>query len=73
MKYGIPTKIIEIKSLYDDGRSVVRWGGSGGRVVPGGDGSSARICAITHTVRTGGGLGDEENDEEQKLRPKVDR
>jgi len=30
------------------------------------------MCAITHTARTSGGLCDEENDEEQELRPKVD-
>jgi len=44
-KYGIPTKIIEVvKSLYEDGRSAVRWGG----VV--GEWFQAGMCAIAHTV-----------------------
>jgi len=41
-------------------------GRSDGWVVPGYDWGSARMRAITHTVCTGGGLGDEEHDEEQE-------
>ena len=41
-------------------------------MVPGRDGSSARMCGFTHTVRTNGGLDDEENDEKQELRPNTE-